>query len=73
MGLTFCSERFEKRHQQTLLTSATYDAQQVQAAQVLNSEQPHLEQNNWQLTMRWADEFDVVQIGNIDLPHCGAK
>ena len=66
MGITFCSERFEKRRQPTRLTLATYHAQQAQAAQVLKSEQPHLGKNSCQSTMGWSDRMGVRQNGNTD-------
>jgi len=53
-----------KRHQPTRLTLAIYHAQQAQAAQVLNSEQPHPGKNSCQLTMLCDDEIDMLQNGN---------
>jgi hypothetical protein len=66
MGITFCSERFENRHQPTRLTLATHHAQQAQAAQVLNSEQPHLGKNTCQRAMLWRGRAGVMQKGNTD-------
>ena len=47
MELTFCVLRSMKIvHQQTLLTLRAHHAQHRQVAQVLNSEQPHLDENS---------------------------
>jgi len=66
MEVTFCSEWFEIGISKQLLTLARHHAQQAQAAQVLKSEQPDLGKNSRQVTMLWADEIDVLQIGNTD-------
>ena len=64
MELTFCLLRSMKIvHQQTRLTLRAHYAQLRQAAQVLNSEQPHLDQNSTQMTMGWSDRIEMCQKG----------
>ena len=62
MEMTFCVLRSVKIvHQQTLLTLGAHHAQQRQIAQVLNSEQPHLDQNNVRLMMDGNDRIGMWQ------------
>jgi hypothetical protein len=70
MEVAFCSEWFEDRHQQTLLTRERYHAQHAQAAQVLKSEQPYPGKNRCRSTMLCDDEIDMLQNGNTDQQRC---
>ena len=51
-------------HQQTLLTLRAHHAQLRQIAQVLNSEQPHLEENSLRLTTDCNDRIGLWQKGH---------
>ena len=62
MGLTFCVLRSVKMCiSKQLLTLRAHHAQQRQVAQVLKSEQPHLDENSRQPTRDWSDRIGMRQ------------